>query len=77
LGLFLTGLFSKIKFKEKWVPLACVSAALITWILNGYFLRVFQFDFGFMNILVNALLTILFLFFFKIEVKGDGKKIQY
>jgi Na+/proline symporter len=62
LGLYLTGLFAKFKFKEKWVPVACVSAAFITWILNGFFIRTFHFDFGFMNIFVNALLTILFLF---------------
>jgi Na+/proline symporter len=62
LGLYLTGLFSKIKFKEKWVPVACVSAALFTWLLNGFFITSFHFDFGFMNIFVNALLTILFLF---------------
>jgi Na+/proline symporter len=62
LGLYLTGLFSNIRFKEKWVPLACVSAAIVTWLLNGYFIRVFNFDFGFMNIFVNALLTILLLF---------------
>jgi Na+/proline symporter len=65
LGLYLTGLFSNIKFKEKWVPLACVSAAILTWLLNGYFIRVFNFDFGFMNIFVNALLTIIFLFIIK------------
>ena len=65
LGLYLTGLFSKIKFREKWVPVACVSAAILTWLLNGYFIRVFNFDFGFMNIFVNALLTILFLFIIK------------
>jgi Na+/proline symporter len=65
LGLYLTGLFSKIKFREKWVPVACVSAAILTWLLNGYFIRVFNFDFGFMNIFVNALLTILFLYIIK------------
>ncbi len=65
LGLYLTGLFTKIKFKEKWVPLACVSAAFFTWLLNGLFIRSFNFDFGFMNIFVNALLTILFLFVIK------------
>jgi hypothetical protein len=62
LGLYMTGLFSKIKFREKWVPVACVSAALLTWLMNGYFIRAFDFDFGFMNIFVNALLTVLFLF---------------
>jgi Na+/proline symporter len=65
LGLYLTGLFSKIKFKEKWVPVACVSAALVTWLMNLLFIRAFNFDFGFMNIFVNALLTILFLFIIK------------
>jgi Na+/proline symporter len=65
LGLYLTGLFTKIKFREKWVPAACVSAALFTWLLNGIFIKAFNFDFGFMNIFVNALLTILFLFIIK------------
>ncbi len=65
LGLFLTGLFSNILLKEKWVPLVCVLAALITYLLNNYFIKAFEFDFGFMNILVNALLTVLFLVIIK------------
>jgi Na+/proline symporter len=65
LGLYLTGLFSRIKMKEKLVPAACVSAALLTWLLNQYLIRVFNFDFGFMNIFVNALLTVLFLIIIK------------
>jgi Na+/proline symporter len=43
----------------------CLGAALATFGLNAFFLNAFQFDFGFMNILVNALLTILFLFVIK------------
>ncbi len=65
LGLYLTGLFSKITFREKYVPVACVSAALLTYLLNIFFIKVFRFDFGFMNIFVNALLTILFLIVIK------------
>ena len=61
LGLYLTGLFTKIKFMERLVPFACVAAAAVTWFLNAYFIRVLDFDFGFMNIFVNALLTIMFL----------------
>lgn len=68
LGLYLTGLFTKISLKEKWVPLACVAAALLTWLLNTYFINTFQFDFGFMNILVNAVLTIIFLFMIKKKI---------
>jgi len=65
LGLYLLGLFSKVKLKEKWVPVACVSAAIITYLLNDFFIRVFHFDFGFMNIFMNAVLTILFLLLIK------------
>jgi Na+/proline symporter len=61
LGLYLTGLFSGIQLKEKWVPLACIGAALVTWFLNLFFINTFKFDFEFINILVNAVLTILFL----------------
>ena len=61
LGLYVAGLFSKINMKEKWVPVACIAAALTTYLLNGYFVSVFNFDFGFMNIFVNALLTVIFL----------------
>ncbi|CAH0994824.1 Sodium/glucose cotransporter [Emticicia aquatica] len=61
LGLYLVGLFSKITIKETLVPLACIGAALLTYLLNEYFINAYNFDFGFMNILVNALLTILFL----------------
>ncbi|HVM90181.1 MAG TPA: sodium:solute symporter [Puia sp.] len=62
LGLFIIGLFFKINLKEKSVPLACIAAAVISFLSNEYFIRVFQFDFGFMNIFVNALLTVIFLF---------------
>jgi hypothetical protein len=65
LGLYLTGLFSKISLKEKWVPAACVAAAVSTYLWSEYFILVFHFDFGFMNILANALLTITFLFIIK------------
>ena len=65
LGLYMAGLFSRIAMKEKWVPVACVAAALSTYALNEYFIRAFHFDFGFMNIFVNALLTVLFLMVIK------------
>lgn len=65
LGLYLTGLFSRIRLRERWVPVVCISASLLTWWLNWIFIRVFCFDFGFMSIFVNALLTILFLYIIK------------
>lgn len=65
LGLFLVGLFTSIRMRERWVPLVCVAAALLTYGLNQWVARVFQFDFGFMSIFVNALLTIFFLYLIK------------
>jgi Na+/proline symporter len=58
LGLYLLGMFSKLKLKDRWVPVICVTAAVSTYLLNEYSIRKFQFDFGFMNIFVNALLTV-------------------
>jgi Na+/proline symporter len=72
LGLYLTGLFSKITMKERWVPLACIAAAVMTYLLNEYFIHSVHFDFGFMNIFVNALLTVLFLI--AIKRKNEWKK---
>lgn len=58
LGLYLLGMFSKVVLKDKWVPLVCIIAAVSTYLLNEWLIAEFQFDFGFMNIFVNALLTI-------------------
>jgi Na+/proline symporter len=65
LGLYLLGLFSSVYLKEKWVPVACILAAIITYFLNEYFIKTFNFDLGFMNIFMNALFTILFLLIIK------------
>lgn len=58
LGLYLFGMFSSISLKDKWVPFVCILAAASTYVLNDWFIARFQFDFGFMNIFVNALLTV-------------------
>lgn len=65
LGLYLTGLFTKISLKEKGVPFACVAAALLTYGLNEYSVSVWHYDIGFMNIAVNGALTMIFLFALK------------
>jgi len=61
LGLYMMGLFTRKSVKEKWVPLACIAAPLLTYVVNEWSVRKFAFDLGFMNIFVNAVLTILFL----------------
>lgn len=69
LGLYLTGLFTNIRLREKWVPIVTLSAAILTYLLNKYLIYAYNFDFGFMNILVNAILTMIFLFMIKIKTK--------
>ncbi len=59
LGLFLFGMFTKIQVKDNLIPIVAVLAPILTYLLNIYFKNAFDFDFGFLNIAVNALLTVL------------------
>ncbi len=74
LGLYLTGFFTSYKLKEKWVPLACLSAALLTYALNELFILYYQFDLGFMNIGLNAGMTIVFLYLLKRKTNDNYKE---
>lgn len=65
LGLYLLGIFTKIKINDNVVPYICVIMPIITYLLNISFINWFNFDFGFMNIFVNALLTMFFLVILK------------
>jgi len=59
LGLYLFGIFTKIKIKDAIVPYICLLMPLLTYYLNYIVKEKFSFDLGFMNILLNACLTIL------------------
>ncbi len=59
LGLFLFGMFTKMQVKDNLIPVVAVLAPILTYFLNIYFKSAFDFDFGFLNIAVNALLTVL------------------
>ena len=61
LGLYLLGLFSHARLREKLVPAACVAAALLTYGIREYLWRRQNFDIGFLAIFINASLTILLL----------------
>ncbi|WP_339841049.1 sodium:solute symporter [uncultured Maribacter sp.] len=65
LGLYLFGIFTQIKVKDKFVPIICVLAPLVTYLFSAYFKKVYDFDFGFINIAVNGMLTILGLLLIK------------
>ena len=59
LGLYLTGMFTKINVRDKWVPFICLGAPILTYALSIYLKNSFNFDFGFISIAVNAGFTIL------------------
>ena len=65
LGLFLFGMFTKIKIKDTLIPIVAILAPILTYLLNIYFKNAFNFDFGFFNIAVNASLTIMGLLIIK------------
>lgn len=55
LGLFTFGLFTNLKIRDKWAPLVCLLAPLLTW---GIEVSCKQwFDVGFLTILINGLIT--------------------
>ena len=58
LGLYLLGMFSQLSVRDRWVPLICVLAPVLTYATSVYLKNSFNFDFGFISIAVNALFTI-------------------
>lgn len=64
LGIYLVGLFTKMHLKERWVPLVAILAPLLTIAVN-YYLLYLGFDLGFLNIFVNAVLTMMLLWMIK------------
>jgi Na+/proline symporter len=59
IGLYSFGLFTRLSVKDKWVPLVCVTAPVLSYLLNIYALALFDFKFGFTILLINGLITFL------------------
>jgi Na+/proline symporter len=55
LGLFVYGLFTHLHLRDRWVPLVCIAAPAITWVLEINTKA--WFDVGFLTILINGALT--------------------
>ncbi|MBP1840379.1 sodium:solute symporter [Formosa algae] len=65
LGLYMFGIFTKINIKDAAVPFICILMPIVTYLLNHFFILWFDFDFGFMNIFVNAFLTVICLILYR------------
>ncbi len=63
LGLFAFGMFTKYSIKDKWTPAVCISAPIISYILDVNSREwLGGFEFGFSILMVNGLLTFLGLY---------------
>lgn len=65
LGLYLFGMFTKISIRDQYVPYVCLLSPVITYVLSEYANKNFGFDFGFVSIAVNGLITFLGLLLLK------------
>ncbi|WP_299055589.1 sodium:solute symporter [uncultured Polaribacter sp.] len=65
LGLYAFGLFTKHQLKDKMVPIVCLIAPIVTFIISTYSLQYFNFDFGFFVLVLNGFLTFVGLYLFK------------
>jgi Na+/proline symporter len=63
LGLFLFGLLTKRKVRDKWVPLVAITAPVISYFISTFSKELFGgYEFGFELLIVNGLLVIIGLF---------------
>jgi Na+/proline symporter len=60
LGLFSFGLFTKVSIRDRWVPVVCVLAPLLTYVINQNSVAWFNgYQFGFERLIINGLITFL------------------
>jgi Na+/proline symporter len=63
LGLFLFGLLTKRKVRDKWVPLVAIAAPVISYIISTYSEKLFWgYKFGFELLILNGMLVIIGLY---------------
>lgn len=65
LGLYAFGLFTKLKVKDKVVPLICIASPFLTYFINDASITYFKFDFSFAILVLNGALTFIGLLLFK------------
>lgn len=59
LGLFAYGMFSKSSVRDKWVPVVCIAAPVLSWVLQYVAKQYWAYEIGFELLLYNAAFTIL------------------
>lgn len=59
LGLYAFGLFTKLKVKDKLVPIICLISPVFTYLISIFSKSQFNFDFGFFVLILNGVITFL------------------
>lgn len=72
LGLFTFGMLSKRAIHDKWVIAVCLAAPVLTWIIVEVAATRFHFNFGFLNLALNGLLTIAGLYLISRPANGKA-----
>lgn len=65
LGLYAFGLFTKYRARDSWIPVIAVISPVATYFLHRYCIDTWDFDFGFVILLINGLVTFLLLWLSK------------
>lgn len=65
LGLFAFGMMCKTSVNDKMVPIVCIAAPVLSWLIQWWLKQQFDYTIGFELLLLNAALTMLGLFIFK------------
>ena len=69
LGLYAFGLFTNLKVKDNLVPIVCIIAPILTFLISYYSKKEFNFDFSFVILLLNGIMTFLGL----LSIKKNSK----
>jgi len=73
LGLFSFGLFTSYNIKDKWVPLVCLAAPLLSYVLYLNSITWLNYQFGFEILIVNGAFTFLGLWFIRQSPIGSDQ----
>ena len=65
LGLYAFGMFTKLQVKDKLVPIICLIAPILTYLISYYSKEKLGFDFGFFVLILNGFLTLIGLLLIK------------
>lgn len=69
LGLFVYGMFCKKTVRDKWVPLVCIVAPFLSWIIQYALKESFGYETSFELLIINALVTVMGLRLLSMGVK--------